>query len=367
MRVPTAATSGSPASGPSDPPPRPASPWLIGPAADLAFVFGVGGLFSLALFACWRAGSGFLVLAAVFAVLLDFPHVLWTTLRVGFDPAERALHGRRYVISLAVIGAAVGTLAATGRFIVVLGVFVAWQVLHVVKQHMGMVLLYAAKGGYRGSRRPAIVFLVAGCLAPVVFRLAHGLRLGYYAFDGKQLPFSEAHLPVPPIPRLVVWAAYAAMAAAAAWFAAGQFRRPPGARLPAPAMATIAVAVVFYNASYALVSDPYALILIATTFHSLQYHVVSWARNHGRFTGREAGCPLPGQRQLLLARLTCPKSVIPLGIALTAVGVALAEGEFVLAGAVPFTLVLHHFYLDGVLWKSARNPALAADLRISRG
>jgi hypothetical protein len=189
-----------------------------------------------------------------------------------------------------------------------------------------------------------------------VFRLAHGLRLGYYAFDGKQLPFSEAHLPVPPIPRLVVWAAYAGMAAAAAWFAAGQFRRPPGARLPAPAMVTIAVAVVFYNASYVLVSDPYALILIATTFHSLQYHVVSWARNHCRFTGREAGCPLPGQRQLLLARLTCP-----------AAGVALAEGEFVLAGAVPFTLVLHHFYLDGVLWKSARNPALAADLRISRG
>ncbi len=342
------------------------SGWLIGSGPDLLFVFGVGAAFSLVLYGCWRTGSGFLLLAGLFAVLLDFPHVLWTSIRVGLDPQERALHGRHFLISLAVIGAAVSTLAALGRFEVVLGVFVVWQVWHVIKQHIGMVSIYAAKGGYRGSRRPVKLLLAAGCLAPVVYRAAHGLHVGHYAIGGKPLPFSDVSLPVPPVPWLVVVAAYLAFAIAAGRFAADQLRRPSGQRLPGPALITVAVAVAFYNASYLLISDAYALILIATTFHSLQYHVISWARNRGRFTSPGRTCAGPSGRELLLSRLTCPKSVVPLGIVLALIGVALAQGELVLAGVVPFTLVLHHFYLDRVLWKPARNPQLASDLRLTR-
>jgi len=95
------------------------------------------------------ARSGFLLVAALFAVLADFPHVLQTSLRVWLDPGERRRHGVHYVVSLAVIGTAVGTLAVLGRFVVVVAVFLGWQILHVVKQHIGMVSVYAAKAAYR--------------------------------------------------------------------------------------------------------------------------------------------------------------------------------------------------------------------------
>jgi hypothetical protein len=332
---------------------RPA--WLIGPVVDLGFVFGVGLLFSAGLYASWLLGSGFLVLAAVFAVLLDFPHVLWTSMRVLMDPKERARHGRHFVASLAAIAGAVVIAAELHRFDLVLVVFVVWQVVHVVRQHIGMVSIYAAKAGYRGTRRPVKWLLYLGCLAPVCYRLAQGLHLGHYVIFGHALPFSDVRLPLPLLPWPIVYLAYAGFAAAAIVFVVNQARH----RLPSAALVTVAVAVGFYNLSYVFVSDPYALILIATTFHSLQYHLISWARNRGRFGDATE------TRRLLLARLTCPKSVIPLAVVLAVVGFALAEGEFVLAGALPFSLVLHHFYLDGWLWKPARNPELAHDLALT--
>ncbi|WP_030056087.1 hypothetical protein [Streptomyces novaecaesareae] len=330
-------------------------PWLIGPRADAWFVFGLGGLFSLVLYLCWRAGDGFLVVAAVFAVLVDFPHVLWTSLRVLLDPDERERNGRHYLVSLAVILAAVGGLTVAGRFDVVLTVFVGWQVLHVVKQHIGMVSVYAARAQSRRDRRPAKYLLIAGCSAPVLYRLSEGLHLGHYVIAGRPLPFSDAEVLLPPVPVAVVVLGYALFGVALVRFVVDEVRSAE--RLPGIALATIGVALTFYNLSYVLVSDPYALILIATTFHGFQYHVISWARNRGRFAGT-------GSR-LLLARLTCPKSVWPLGLALAGVGGALSQGEFVLGGVIPFTIVLHHFYLDGRLWKPAGNPGLARHLALA--
>ena len=54
-----------------------------------------------------------------------------------------------------------------------------------------------------------------------------------------------------------------------------------------PAQLTLSsIAILSYNASYLLVTDLYALILIAATVHSLQYHVISLARNNGRIANQ---------------------------------------------------------------------------------
>jgi hypothetical protein len=351
-----------------------ARPWLVGPWVDLGVVFGLGGVLSAALYTCYRAGSGFLVIAAFFAVLADFPHVLQTSVRVWLDPAERQRLRGHYLASLAVTAAAVGALTASGHFSAVLAVYVAWQVYHVVKQHIGIVSVYAAKAGYRGSRGPAKRLLIFGCLAPVLYRAAKGLVLGHYVLNGRPLPFSGMTVPLPPIPGWLVWAAYLLFALALGEFTAQQVRsrlagrtragQPPrqgtARGLPGTALLTIAVTLVFYNASYRLVADPYALILIATTFHSLQYHVISWARIRGRFTRN----PGPRERRLLLARLSRPGAIGFLLGPLILAGALLSAGEFTLAGAIPFTVVLHHFYLDGVMWKPKTNPGLAADLAL---
>ena len=333
--------------------------WLVSAPVDLLLVFGLGAALSVVLYASWRLGTGFLVIAAMFAVVSDFPHVLQTSVRVWMDPVERRLHGRHFVLSLAAIGLVVATLAGTGNFILVIAIFVVWQVLHVIKQHIGMMSIYATKAGYRGDRNLVKRVLVIGCLAPVLFRASEGLRFGHYELNGSALPFSGMTV---PLPSLLVWLAYGGFALALLMFVNQQrsLRRSGKRTMPMPALLTVGVAVVFYNASYHLVSDPYALILIATTFHSLQYHLISWARNRGRFTANASA----EDQKLLLARLSTPRALLVLAPMLVLVGAVLAAGETVLLGVIPFSIVLHHFYLDGVLWKPSHNPGLAKDLSL---
>lgn len=336
--------------------------WLVSAPVDIGLVFVLGGLWSAAAAVSLWAGTGFLIVAALFAVFADFPHVVQTSLRVWFDPAERARHSRHYLVSLLIIAAGVGSLTATGNFVIVIAVFLCWQVFHVIKQHIGMVSIYAAKAGYRGSRVLAKRVLILACAAPVVYRVGEGLHFPEYVFNGTHLPFSGMSLWLPPVPAPLVWLAYAAAAIAVAAFAREQItlRLRGEPTLPSAALLTMCVAVVFYNASYILVSDPYALTLIATTFHSLQYHLISWARNRGRFADVRAD-----ERRLLLARLSQPRSLLVLGALLVAVSALLSTGELVLLGVIPFTVVLHHFYLDGHLWKAKSNPGLAADLSLA--
>jgi hypothetical protein len=137
-----------------------------------------------------------------------------------------------------------------------------------------------------------------------------------------------------------------------------RLRRPNEPPLPLIALATIGVAVASYNLAYLLVSDLYALILIATTVHSLQYHVISWRRNRGRFS-RDLG---PGGS--LLRLFADRNSPLLYAAFFVAVGSVLASLETVLLGFFPLVFVLQHFYLDRYLWRSSLNPTLAADLGI---
>jgi len=124
---------------------------------------------------------------------------------------------------------------------------------------------------------------------------------------------------------------------------------------------TFVVAALSYNLSYLLVSDLFALILIATTTHSLQYHLINWTRNNTRFARTEN----PDEKKLLLARLSTRKA-LPLYIGFFA-GLGVLAGQLdTIIFAVPLIFVLHHFYMDGALWKSKSNPELAYDLGIVR-
>jgi hypothetical protein len=364
--------------------------WFVGPGVDIWFVPGLGALLSVCLFVASKDKSVFIVCAVLFEVLSDYPHVLQTTARVWLDPRERSRYGAHYAISLVVTAALVAGLLYSHEILILASIWAYWQVLHVLKQHYGILSIYAAKHKYRASKRAAKYALFSGCLAPVIFRAAHGFQFTNYVVFGYRLPFSDLKVPTPPIPWLVVVAGYAFFAVALAVFVRQQWRlrrsSTPGERpLPAMALATMISAVVSYNLSYLLVSDLFALILIATTTHSLQYHVISWTRNNSRFgaqqdlaqqdlgSDQEAGQPgesarprAAGQRPPLLARLS-RRRALPAYIAFFAVlGIITGRIDMVLLGVIPLSLVLHHFYLDGVVWKNKTNPELAYELGIVR-
>lgn len=337
--------------------------WLVGPTFDSAAILGGAALVSIALYTSARSGAALALAGAVFAMITDMPHVFQTSVRVGLDPQERALHGRRYVISLLLIGAGTSAMFLSGHRPVVAMIWIGWQFLHVVKQHYGIMRIYAAKAQYRGPYRWMTAVLWLGCGSPVLVRLGLGMRFNEYVVFGQRMPFSGLGLPDIPVPAPLVMISYGAFAVCALLFVREQTRLHLSGRpvLPGIAVATLALAVVSYNLSYLFVSDLYALIMIATAVHSFQYHAICWRRNHGRF----ARVTAEGEPPSLLATLSHKRNVWAYAGLVILVGAALANTELLWLGFIPFVLVLHHFYMDGYLWRSSLNPTLAADLGLS--
>ncbi len=345
---------------------RPArSGWFVSPRVDVVLVLGLGALLSVILSLTTVHKGAFLVAAVAFSLLSDYPHVLATSARVWLDPRERQRYWRHYLVSWVVVAVALSALMFSGATVVVVAVWAYWQVFHVLKQHFGVINIYAAKNGYRGPRKLLKYSLFATCLAPFVYRASRGLHFSDYEVLGHRLPFSELTVPTPPIPVAAVAAVFALALVLTILLGIEQLRihRAGGRTLPAMAWATFGLAVVSYNTSYLLVSDLFALILIATTTHSLQYHLINWTRNNTRF--RLSSDPV--ERRLLLARLSSRRALPLYVLAFAIVGVIAGQLDTVLLGVIPLTFVFHHFYMDGALWKSKGNPELAYDLGIAGG
>jgi hypothetical protein len=337
------------------------SRWLVSRSFDAAVLVGAL-ILSLALYTSARAGAALAVAGALFAMITDMPHVVQTSIRIGLDPRERALHGRRYVISFGLITLLTFGLFATDHRPIVAMIWIVWQFLHVVKQHYGIVRIYAAKNQYRGPTRLMAVTLALGCASPVLYRVGQGMRFNEYYVLGQRMPFSGLGLPEIPVPAPLVWAMYAGFACAALLFAGeqlGRLRRGENS-LPLVAHLTLLLAIVSYNLSYLFVSDLYALIMIATAVHSLQYHAISWRRNHGRYAQGRGQLSQP----TLLEMLSRRENVLTYAALSLVIGATIASTETLWLGFIPFVVVLHHFYMDGYVWKSALNPTLGADLGI---
>jgi hypothetical protein len=185
------------------------------------------------------------------------------------------------------------------------------------------------------------------------------LRFSDYVVLGRHLPFSNLEIGPLPVPAALVYGSYGIAVALVGAYAVRQLRLALTGRkaLPLPAQLTFATALLTYNAAYLLVSDLYALLVIATAVHTLQYHVISVARNSGRLA--------EVRRPEGLLRLWQPK-LLPVYFGLLfALGALMASSDLVLFGIIPASIVLHHFYMDGFLWKSSRNPRLASQLGIA--
>jgi hypothetical protein len=172
-------------------------------------------------------------------------------------------------------------------------------------------------------------------------------------------------VPVPPVPADVVLLAYLLFAAATVAFAVQERQfAASGRSLPLAAVANIVSAIASYNFAYLLVDDLFAVILIATAVHSLQYHMLCFVRNQRKF-GDHVAVAQSG-RARILATLSQRRRLPRLAAVLIGLGAVCASME-PFAYGIPLTLVLHHFYLDGVIWKGVRNPALARDLGLANG
>ncbi|HKG78901.1 MAG TPA: hypothetical protein VKA78_05765, partial [Pyrinomonadaceae bacterium] len=120
--------------------------WIIGARDDLIWFIG-SVVSSYALLFLYVSGVlPLLPMVALWAVLIDAPHVFGTFSRTYFDRTERKNRARLLWGSLLFF--AIGpVMVLAGAGLVFLFVAALWAYYHLVKQHYGFMVLYKKKNG----------------------------------------------------------------------------------------------------------------------------------------------------------------------------------------------------------------------------
>src|ERR1044072_7745589 len=254
--------------------------WIISAKDDLIWFIGsvVSSYLLLALYV-----SGILPLvpmAALWAILIDAPHVFGTFSRTYFDKTERRNRARLLWGSLLFF--AVGPLMVlAGKAFVFFFVAALWAYYHLVKQHYGFMVLYKKKNGD---------------LARVDNVLDRGLLL--FAFNYPFVEFiardPEAMVRVPALLRGGV-NGFAKLLLAGTilffvvWVGRQIQRAIVGEPLNVPKYLLLAAAIPMHWIVLLtpMLNKPIAIVAILTIYHNFQYHRLIWFHNQKYTNARE--------------------------------------------------------------------------------
>jgi hypothetical protein len=344
------------------------SPWIISAPQDLLWFHGsvVAGLLLLVFVllpplsdATYAPGHAAVWALLLWGVIFDGTHVFGTDARSYLAPAHdtvsrqalpRAWSWMIVVIGplLALIDAAVlpqrpSLLGQSGwLFQHFLLVAYLWAYFHLIRQHYGFLVLYQRRLGVR-ERLDAVV-LWAGSLYPYL-RFALGPA---YPKSGLPVVLPAAWLPTL---RLGLDAAAALGLAAALLLCLRRFRT----RAPGPLELLVAVVTGFHILVFALLDNLLTITATLTLFHNLQYHRIVWQYENGRGRTPAGGLFRYLALGLLLGAIWYGPRI--LGVAVAASPLA----RNVLLG-LGWGVALHHYYVDGRIWRVRRQPQLAAAL-----
>jgi hypothetical protein len=328
--------------------------FLLGPTLDF-FCFGPGATLLVAgLLLALRGMGG---VAAGVAATLTISLVL---LFVG--PHYAATYRRAYT-SLAVIRAhpwvtlaappiLIGAAIAAVRHPTSIGlcyfaIYVGWSGYHYSGQSLGLAMLYPLRQGARldpqEKRLISLPLYVSWILSVLgLFRLSSPAR-------------SAAHELVrrayagPPLAGWITVLGLAALTASCAGvFVVARARSRRGVSLPWPVYAVLSAQVIWFTVGF---FEPFFNITLAPVFHSFQYlALTSWHACHGkgdagprRFAGYAVAV-------LLLGLAFNP------GVTLLFAHLSAAAGGLVVGAAITSFVNLHHFLLDGRIWRLRERP-----------
>lgn len=265
--------------------------WIISAREDLVWFIG-SVISSYALLVLYVNGIVPLVpMVALWAILIDAPHVFGTFSRTYFDRSERRNRPRLLWGSLLffIVGPVMIFLGAALVFFFAAAL---WAYYHLVKQHYGFMVLYKKKNGD---------------LAPVDNALDRLLLL--FAFNYPFVAFiaqdPEAMARVPStlqngVNGLAAILLVGTIVMAIAWFVRQIQRAVIGLPLDVPKYLLLAAAIPMHWIVLLtpMPHKPIAIVAILTIYHNLQYHRLIWFHNQ-KYTAGSAGIlPAPARRSL---------------------------------------------------------------------
>jgi len=349
------------------------SPWLYGRGPDVLLGYGLAYLFSVPLL---LGLSGRIDTSSVLAVATPYlalafstPHYGATILRVYEQRDDR----RRYAIFSVWITLALALLFAGGLYVgpigsLLLTVYVSWSPWHFSGQNYGISVMYLRRRGValddRTKRLLYASYVVSAILALISIHIA-GSTLSFAAgSDDPTSTFGVIQLGIPPRFAIGLAAAlgtlYVYCLAAVGW----RLSRELPVRQLAPVALLVATQALWFTlpalgcvtGSWDAASLPFAAIWLSVA-HSTQY---LWVTCY--YVGRsESGVTTShflAKSLLAGAALGAPALLAAPGLLGPAFPNAAAVGVLVFS-----TINLHHFILDGAIWKLRDGRVARALLR----
>lgn len=253
--------------------------WIISARDDLVWLIG-SVLSSYALLILYVSGIlPLLPMVALWAILIDAPHVFGTFSRTYFDRTERK--NRRGLLWGSLLFFAIGPIMVyAGAGLVFFFLAALWAYYHLVKQHYGFMVLYKKKNND---------------LAPVDNALDRLLLL--FAFNYPFVAFiardPEAMARVPAklqagVNGLATILLAGTIVLAVAWLGRQVQRAFIGEPLDVPKYLLLAAAIPMHWIVLLtpMPHKPIAIVAILTIYHNLQYHRLIWFHNKKYGAGR---------------------------------------------------------------------------------
>jgi hypothetical protein len=341
--------------------------WIISGRDDMVWFIG-SVLASYLLLAVYVTGLVPLVwMVAVWAILIDAPHVFGTFSRTYFDRAER--RARKRLLWGSLLFFVVGPLMVlAGAGLVFFFLAALWAYYHLVKQHYGFMVLYKKKNNDLAAIDNALDrgFLLLAFTSPFVTFVAED------AEAMARVPAS-LHSIVGGLAKVLL---VLTLLAAVLWLARQAQRALTGLALNVPKYLLLLAAIPMHWVVLLtpMPHKPLAIVAILTIYHNLQYHRLIWFHNkkygqgedrRERYGGAELisrrllyyvgfgllfGLWYQGPRQLTLAY---------------AVNSNLAESFWLqLAASFFWGYAFIHYYLDSKIWRVRRDPSVGKALRM---
>jgi hypothetical protein len=291
--------------------------------------------------------------AMIASIFINFPHFSATVYRLYQTSANtRQFPVTAFALPFVVLAAVVGSLwqpeVIAPSFLLI---YIIWSPYHYCGQTVGLTLIYAKRSGFTIGPRERLA-LSGFIFSAFVYGFTHAAPFG--------ANFYGMTLPTLAIPDWVSGAALAATCAGTLFFAlvvinwciAQKRLLPPIVLVPAAAH------LVWFVAA----ADAKIFLVLVPLFHSLQYLLIAAAM---QLQFRFGGSDKHSWRSIKIEVFRWGLRNI-LGGAILFIGLPvllswLPVPFLTIAGIIAVAVNIHHFFVDGVIWK-LRDPATSAAL-----
>jgi hypothetical protein len=352
----------------------PSSVWLHGRAADLLLGYGLGYLLSVPLLigvsVFLPAGNQLVWIYGLIAIAAQTPHYGATILRVYEEGSER----RKYAVFAVWMTAALVALFGVSlydRFLgsVLLTVYVTWSPWHFSGQNYGLSVMYLRRRGIPVTpelERPLYLsFVLSAVLAMLTMHAADSSGSSFVLASDPSGTFQMLPLGIPPGVALAL-ALGGALAYLGSLFVFARRLRPrPALSELTPVLLLVSTQALWFAVPATLLAlgrPGFSQLLPFTAFaisaaHALQY---LWVTSYYARLARRPSQTAPFFGRTLLAGSAVSVPGLLFVPALFGASVPNGAGVLLLSFAV---LNLHHFILDGAIWKLRDGRVAKALLR----